>query len=459
MFGNPETTPGGQSAEILRLRPRGYPPHRSHQEHRWNRHRQPHQGQGRQKQARPSLHRGRVRHHVQRGHLQCRLPPRSRDGVSKSSRNAAPGSATKAPSSPRAAMPPRKSSKAMPRVYAEIEEAVKAEARRERRARGRHTSGVIRAKFLPRTGRGWRYASRPGLFMSHPSPNQKRPNRFVTLWRTIGGGSLTLSLCIHGALILLGGFLVIVTQLPDEQIDFLPGGGSEQGANASAEMRHQIQQKKRKTLSKTMPMKKLVTTSLNAQITLPDAPLDLLDVPDMSSVLGGGAASGGFGKAGSGGGFGDRYRHRRNQRHHLQAPHHVWHGAQGHPQDRRRHGCLALDDALPAHRRQVSSIAVARRQPTRPLLRLRPDHTTWQEGGGQSPQDRRRRTVCHLLAAYWEGKGDAAGADSRGLRRRLKYDPTHAPMPLEAIYQQMAGASRTPTSSTSTASTTPPPPS
>jgi hypothetical protein len=140
--------------------------------------------------------------------------------------------------------------------------------------------------------------------MSDTSPNPKPPHRFVLFWRTIGGGSLTLSLLIHGGLLLLGGFLVIYTQLPDEQIDFLPGGGTQQGAAASAEARHKVQQKKQRTLSKTMPMKKLVTTSLNAQIVLPDAPLDPLDVPDVSSMLGGGSISGGFGKAGSGGGFG-----------------------------------------------------------------------------------------------------------------------------------------------------------
>jgi len=45
MFGNPETTTGGQGAEVLRIHPAGHPPHRSHQGRRC-RGRQSHQGQG-----------------------------------------------------------------------------------------------------------------------------------------------------------------------------------------------------------------------------------------------------------------------------------------------------------------------------------------------------------------------------------------------------------------------------
>ena len=139
--------------------------------------------------------------------------------------------------------------------------------------------------------------------MSEPIPS-KHPNRFLRFWRTIGGGSLTLSLFIHGAVIFVGGFVVFITRLPEKQIDFLPGGGTQAGAEASRDLAHKVQQKKRKTLSKVLPMKKLVTTSLNSTITLPDAPLDALDVPDVSSLIGGGSINGGFGKAGTGGGFG-----------------------------------------------------------------------------------------------------------------------------------------------------------
>jgi hypothetical protein len=91
-----------------------------------------------------------------------------------------------------------------------------------------------------------------------------------------------------------------------KQVDFLPGGGSKQGAAASQDMQHKVQQKKRSTLNKNTSMKKIVSSSQNAAVSLPDAPPDLLDLPDMGSMLGGGSlgAGGGFGKGGAGGGFG-----------------------------------------------------------------------------------------------------------------------------------------------------------
>jgi hypothetical protein len=133
----------------------------------------------------------------------------------------------------------------------------------------------------------------------------KPVNPLVRMWRKVGGGSLTLSLAIHAGILIVGGAIVVSSQLIQKQVDFLPGGGTQQGAQASAEMKHKVNQNKRKSLNKTMPMKKIVSTSSNSAITLPDAPPDLLDVPDVSSMIGGGSmGSGGFGKAGAGGGFG-----------------------------------------------------------------------------------------------------------------------------------------------------------
>jgi hypothetical protein len=134
----------------------------------------------------------------------------------------------------------------------------------------------------------------------------KPQNKFVKMWKSIGGGSLTLSLAIHAGIILLAGIIVLTAQAIQPQVDFLPGGGTQAGKDASADMQHKVQQKKRSTISKAMPMKKIVSTSMSADIALPEAPPDMLDVPDVSSMLGGGAmAGGGFGKGGSGGGFGN----------------------------------------------------------------------------------------------------------------------------------------------------------
>jgi hypothetical protein len=126
------------------------------------------------------------------------------------------------------------------------------------------------------------------------------------MWRKAGGSALLMSILIHAGLGVLALFIVFSTGVMDKQVDFLPGGGTAQGAKASSDLQHKVQQKKRSSINKTMPMKKLVSTSMNSSITLPEAPPDALDMPDVSAMLGGGSlgASGGFGAGGAGGGFG-----------------------------------------------------------------------------------------------------------------------------------------------------------
>ena len=71
MFGNPETTTGGNAPEILRLHPDGNPPHRLDQGPR-GRDRQPYPREGGEEQAGAAVPAGGVRHHVRRGHFQNR---------------------------------------------------------------------------------------------------------------------------------------------------------------------------------------------------------------------------------------------------------------------------------------------------------------------------------------------------------------------------------------------------
>jgi hypothetical protein len=130
----------------------------------------------------------------------------------------------------------------------------------------------------------------------------KPPHPFVKLWRRVGGGSLTLSLAIHAGILVVAGIVVVSSQIIEKEVDFLPGGGTAQGAAASAEMKHQVSQKKRTSLNKSVPMKKIVSNNTDAEVTLPEAPPDLLDVPDVTSMMGGGSlGSGGFGQMGGGG--------------------------------------------------------------------------------------------------------------------------------------------------------------
>ena len=139
--------------------------------------------------------------------------------------------------------------------------------------------------------------------VTHIEP-AKPKNAFARAWAKVGGGGLTLSLAIHAGLIILAGSIYLVVKQQQKQVDFLPGGGTKQGQQASADMKHQVKNKKRSTISKTVPMKKVVSTSTTSAISLPEAPPDLMDVPDVSSMMGGSMGGGGFGNGGSGGGFG-----------------------------------------------------------------------------------------------------------------------------------------------------------
>ncbi|MGV3661998.1 MAG: hypothetical protein ACO1TE_17570 [Prosthecobacter sp.] len=147
----------------------------------------------------------------------------------------------------------------------------------------------------------------PILRLNPTTASQTRePNKFVKLWRKMGAGSLMLSIIIHGALLAVAGLIALTVTLQDKQVDFLPGGGTQQGAQASAALSEQIQVKQRKNLNKVMPKSRLVSTSISSSITLPEAPPDMLDVPDVSAALGGGRlGSSGFGLGGAGGGFGN----------------------------------------------------------------------------------------------------------------------------------------------------------
>lgn len=132
------------------------------------------------------------------------------------------------------------------------------------------------------------------------------PGRFVRLWRAFGFGSLAFSLLLHGIVLFIAGVVVFVTTIETKNVDFLPGGGTQQGQKASEAFSHQVEQKRRATLNRTPPMRRLVSASMESMIALPDAPVDMISVPDMSSMLSSGSmmGSGGFGKAGAGGGFG-----------------------------------------------------------------------------------------------------------------------------------------------------------
>ena len=65
----------------------------------------------------------------------------------------------------------------------------------------------------------------------------------VRYWRKLGGGSLLLSVLIHLGLLLAGGVVVYTTREETTGVDFIAGGGgTAQGAQASQDLQHQVQQ-------------------------------------------------------------------------------------------------------------------------------------------------------------------------------------------------------------------------
>jgi hypothetical protein len=129
-------------------------------------------------------------------------------------------------------------------------------------------------------------------------------NVFVTYWRKVGGGSLALSLLIHVA-ILVAAYFLVDTIVHEKKVDFLPGGGSKAGEEASRTLAHQVQQKKRTNMHKAVPMRKIVSTSNTAAIALADMDVEAMEMPEMSSsMMGGMSGSAGFVTQGAGGGFG-----------------------------------------------------------------------------------------------------------------------------------------------------------
>lgn len=95
----------------------------------------------------------------------------------------------------------------------------------------------------------------------------------------------------------------MITQVMEPEVDFLPGGGTQQGAAASQALEHHIQQKKSPWLKKTMPVRKIAAVGSVSDIVLPEDVPDLMDLPQSTDLLGGKLTSG-MGLAGAGGGIG-----------------------------------------------------------------------------------------------------------------------------------------------------------
>ncbi|BCU78395.1 hypothetical protein [Luteolibacter sp. LG18] len=136
---------------------------------------------------------------------------------------------------------------------------------------------------------------------SQPIDRETQTNRAsLSVWRKIGGGSLSISLLVHAVLLAIG-VVWIFQIIPDKKrddVNFMPKGGG--GGSPAA---NQVSQQKKRATMTSPNAPRLAAKGSTSSFTLPDPE----PASAMSSVgsLGAGGLSGGLGGSGSGGGRGD----------------------------------------------------------------------------------------------------------------------------------------------------------
>ena len=135
-----------------------------------------------------------------------------------------------------------------------------------------------------------------------PEPELKTARQRRPFWQKLGGEGLTISLIIHGVLILIAAIWVISTVTDSVKKDpdsFATGAGGGNSGERAKVQPHKIQPKNAKTLAKNAA--RITSKSTTATISLPDLPVS--SSASMMSGMTAGGGSKGFG-GGSGGGIG-----------------------------------------------------------------------------------------------------------------------------------------------------------
>lgn len=122
----------------------------------------------------------------------------------------------------------------------------------------------------------------------------------LSIWRRLGGGSLSISVLLHVALLVIGAVWVlkILPPPPEKKVDFMPTGGG--GGDPST--KQASQQKQRASMTRPN-LSRVVVEGAATHVTLPEQD----ETTQMASLgqIGSGSMSGGLGGSGRGGGKGD----------------------------------------------------------------------------------------------------------------------------------------------------------
>ncbi len=293
--------------------------------------------------------------------------------------------------------------------------------------------------FPPETE--WNEVEEASSFAAAPYPPSPAPTTapkeppLKALWQRMGGGSLLVSVGIHAVILAVAGWMVLSVASPASQVDFISGGGSNSGAAADQALEHKVQQRRRTMMQQKLPKQRLVSTSVNSAITLPDAPPELLDIPDSTTLLsskasmgrGMGLSSAGFG-TGTGSGIG-----RGNMPGMTSQPISMF----GMELKNTRKIAVVIDVSrsmtryLPAVVSELDKIA---RQSV-----LVMHYGCGLREAKERVDDKVRKAEGEAFATFWQNwQGTASLRMTEEERRKLKYDPSQ-PMPLAQIYERLAG--------------------
>jgi len=141
-------------------------------------------------------------------------------------------------------------------------------------------------------------------------PDEVKKQHWQKLAEKIGLRTLGMSVGVHVFLLLTATFIG-VSQVMNQQVDFLPGGSSPQSQAAAEALTHKVQNKRNPWLKSKPPMRKVTVQSMTAEIVLPEMPamesIDFSQITnrmDLSKAPPMGGASQPLGMGGAGGGFG-----------------------------------------------------------------------------------------------------------------------------------------------------------
>ncbi|MDB6137288.1 MAG: hypothetical protein JWO94_360 [Verrucomicrobiaceae bacterium] len=159
----------------------------------------------------------------------------------------------------------------------------------------------LEGKDKPEAQEGYHTVVRPpGAAEKHKEqePLLTPKEKMRKYWLMIGGQSLALSVILHLSLLVVAA-LIVIHNVAEQHVDFLPGGGTSQGDAAEKSLAETVKQK-RTPWMKQNPLQRVASSSLVSDIRLPETPMDAVSIPDITRKM----DSMGFGSAGAGGGFG-----------------------------------------------------------------------------------------------------------------------------------------------------------